>query len=365
MKKVGLNFALFTIQKPSKDGKSINYLLPKKIGKTTLSECIYNFMKTKAENYEKHDEIEKVTKPILIEVIEHKINKFCYYNEIHGIIKSGTYGIETEIINVDNNKKTHQKTSNEAEIMPFGFSIFYKNNSKTMVLVTQSNSNYSILTTVKNIIFSSIHQAVPDGSVNPKFHSMIPHNYFNYLINNFKLKSLNVITNGKHNKDISEAYSYEEEERIFKKFRSNNMQSIFSNIFFSRKVDILNNEIKKLGLIEDDEEADNIKLIFNINGKPKSVNYDSFFSTKINEDITQQVALSKNQSFPDPKLLFKVINDEVYPYLLSLNIIKPIDDLNDLEHIIINGFNVNETINEDKLIVNEVIEYNGNVANIN
>lgn len=359
MKKIGLLFTTFTIMTPSADRRSMNYITPGKIRKTNLSDCIYNYLKSKAETYEKNDEFEKATKPVSLEIVEHFIDNRLYYNEIHGILKSGAYGNETEIINVDDNTRTHKKMKNEAEVMPFGFSIFFRNNSKVMILVTQTNSNFGILNTIKHIIDTAVRGAFPDDKLKVVFHSMVPYNYFNNLLNNFKIKSLNVITSGKHSTDESDAYSYEEEERIYKKFSTKGIdkQDFFAKIFYSRNHKMLNKEIKKIGLIADDEQVDNVKLVFNVNGKPKSVNFNSFYKLEINEDITEQVIKSSNQSYPNPDLLFKVINDEVYPYLLATNVIKPKSDAEEINSKMCKRFWVEETIGKDNKISSEVKQY--------
>lgn len=360
MKKIGLIFSTFTITTASSDGRSVKYITPDQIGKSNLIECMYEYMKNKAKSYEKKDQIEKAYKPIEFEIVEHSINGRLYYNEIRGILSSGAYGNDTKLINLEKNIQAHIRTPNEVEVMPFGFSILFRRNSKIMILVTQTYSNSGILGIVREIIEKAIRSVFHDKALKINFHSMVPSDYFNHLLKNNRIKSLNVITTGKFSKDSSDAYSYEEEERIYKNFSMEDNDSFFGNIFRSRSSVKMNSEIKRIGLISETEQVDNIKLVFNINGKPKSVNFDSFYKLEINEDITASVILSPNQSHPEPTKLFEVINEESYPYLLMTNVIKPKQEDEQIDNNIIKGFLVEEKIGKNSEIISEVKQFDKN-----
>lgn len=360
MKKIGLIFSTFTITTASSDGRSVKYITPNQIGKSDLIECMYEYMKSKTNSYEKKDQIEKAYKPVNFEIVKHSIDGRLYYNEIRGILKSGAYGNDTELINLEKNTQTHKRTRNEVEVMPFGFSILFRQNSKIMILVTQTYSNFGILSIIREIIDKAIHSVFQNEFLKINFHSMVPSDYFYHLLKNNKIKSLNVITTGKFSKDSSDAYSYKEEERIYKNFSIKDKDAFFGNIFRSRNNVKMDSEIKRIGLVSESEKVDNIKLVFNINGKPKSVNFDSFYKLEINEDITTSVISSSDQSHPNPTKLFKVINEEAYPYLLMTNVIKPKQEDEQIDSEIIKGFWVEERTDKQGKIISEVKQFDKN-----
>lgn len=66
------------------------------------------------------------------------------YRLISGIVKTGSYGYESDIVNKNGNIITHHRTSEEAELLPFYFLVAIPRNKDEGIVILQSFKQYGI-----------------------------------------------------------------------------------------------------------------------------------------------------------------------------------------------------------------------------
>lgn len=66
------------------------------------------------------------------------------YRLISGIVKTGSYGYESDIVNKNGNTVTHHRTSEEAELLPFYFLVAIPRNKDEGIVILQSFKQYGI-----------------------------------------------------------------------------------------------------------------------------------------------------------------------------------------------------------------------------
>ena len=70
------------------------------------------------------------------------------YTVLYGRVKTGEYGIESELVDYETGNVSHNRTTNEADVMPFGFSILVpagEINSAIIILQSVSNLGMKIV----------------------------------------------------------------------------------------------------------------------------------------------------------------------------------------------------------------------------
>lgn len=120
MASIGINIYSFKVYDANGEKVILNNISDGKSIIDILQEFLVNKY-NKLTNNSKKEELYKIVD------WEIKIQKDQLGNEyqtyLYGRIKSGHYGIETEIVDKDTGKSTHTQTENEAGLKPFDFII--------------------------------------------------------------------------------------------------------------------------------------------------------------------------------------------------------------------------------------------------
>lgn len=328
MAKIGLSFYSIRVTAPvSLKGKDkYEYVPLDEIRGRTISDWVYDFLLNKAKSYQKDLDKEKLYRPYNMETSEYMINKDYYFSSICGIVKSGDYGVEVEIVDSDTKQKVFNQTKEQAGVLPFGFALYYSKGISTGVLVTQSYGNKGMSNHFKKIVSDAIEENCDKHKVIIK--SVFPNDYFRRLIDNEQIKDICIETYKKKNMgDKDEAFKnneiidYSTREIKYKQPVLKDKNKIYNIITQRRPL----SEMK--GLTNDDEEIKNMKVDFTVNGISKTVNYDTYFSLRISEDITNEVSINEKTGHPMSLSLFKQMDKYVLMYLLSMDIISEVDDM--------------------------------------
>ena len=76
-----------------------------------------------------------------------KIRNFTHQNRVFsGIVETGEYGYEAELLDVNSSRTTHRRSVSEAEMLPFYFLIFLTQNTDEGILILQRFKQYGIRT---------------------------------------------------------------------------------------------------------------------------------------------------------------------------------------------------------------------------
>jgi len=359
MKSIGLSFYSFTIVKEvlDKKGKKKEECVSlNNIGGIKVTECVYNYLKNKATSYEDDSIKEKISKPENADIVQAKIGNNPYFSSMHSIIKSGEYGVEIELINAETGKKTHTQNKKEAGVLPFGFALYISNVSSKGILVTQTFGTSGLLTHIKNILELAIKQRISNAYLVVK--SVLPHQYFQQLMDKRSITALVVETKKKSNEDLSDkdsedfSISYKSTEKIYKApIISDKVKKKLSKVFRDREA------LSELSfLVGNDEKIENIKIVFKVGNKLKHVNYNTFFNLQISQDISNLVTRNPETEHPIQESLYQFMDDAVQTYLIAMDIIVAPQGNDTITYDLLKHFYLRE--NNDRF---EVIEQNGTI----
>lgn len=332
MAKIGLSFYSVEVIVPSLyKGKETYKRVPlDNLNGKTLSDCVYDFLKKKLEKYQKDLEKEKIYRPSYIETEEYKIDGNYAFSSVFGVVKSGDYGVEVEIVDSDTSLKVFDQKKEQAGVLPFGFGVYFSEGIKTGILVTQSYGAKGMSNHFKKMVTNAIEQSCDKHKVVIK--SVYPDAYFRRLLDNEQIKDICIETYKKPKVDDKddaikngEIIDYSTREIKYKRPIFKDKNNIFRMFAERRNV----NELK--GLTNDDEEIKNIKVDFLVNGIPKTVNYDTYFNLRIAEDITNDVKINNDTGHPQANSLLEQMDNYVLMYLVNMKIISEMDKGSKLE----------------------------------
>ena len=146
------------------------------------------------------------------------------------------------------------------------------------------------------------------------------------------MQSIVVETKKKTTKDLDEQcplVDYESREHVYKKpiFKIGYKEKLI-NLFTKREpLAIIN------GLVDPDEAVENVKINFKSNSRYKTVNYLTYFSLKVAEDITGSVKTNIETGHPQKESLFEQMDKKAIFYMEDLNIITPKSSHESIDYI--------------------------------
>ena len=290
--KIGLSFYMLKVAVPDERKKKLNYFKMNNINSLDISNIIYDFLHNKSVDFENDISNHKLYRTKNIEIIKHYI------------------------------KDKYNQKRYQAAILPFGFSVYYSEGIETALLVTQTFGGKSLSNRIKDILTEAIKKVDSNYCVDIK--SVAPKEYFIRLMNNEQIKNMYIETYKQpKSTDISDLMNnntfidYSVREIKYKAPILKN-KNIFNKIFLDRSL----KETKEIkGLTSDEEEITNLRLEFNINGRPKVVNYNTFINLKTTEDVTKYIDINKETGHPNRGSLFKGMRNYSLQYLQILGII--------------------------------------------
>lgn len=327
MAKIGLSFYSLKVKVPYVNNGKEKYKYIK-LGHDNcfnISDCIYNYLKNKSELYCDDKSNEKIYKPTYIETNSYYVNDSYLLSSINSIIKSGNYGVEMDIVDPEKNITVYYQKKQQAGVLPFGFSVYFSEGIETAVLVIQTFGAKGMSSKIKEILDEAIKKY--DIKYVTEIKTIQPDIYFKRLMKEEKIKNICLETYKKpktidrDSKIKSELpIDYSEKEVKYKKPILNDKNKL-CEYFINRK------SLKSIsGLTSDEEEITNMKIEFLVNGKPKTVNYNTYFNLMITEDITEDVVISKNTGHPNRKSLFEEMLRYALTYLQILNVVYKLED---------------------------------------
>lgn len=114
------------------------------------------------------------------------------YRILYGRIKTGEYGIESELVDKDTGDVTHNRTANEAERMPFGFCIAIPvGRVDNGIILVQSIGALG----VKGVLHKNLQACVKniDNKLRLTMGTIVPLTYIDRFFNNAKLQKIRMI----------------------------------------------------------------------------------------------------------------------------------------------------------------------------
>lgn len=239
------------------------------------------------------------------------------YKVLYGRVKTGEYGVESELVNVVTGK-IYNKTAEEADMMPFGFCIGVSEGEVTnAVIALQTNGVFGMKLSLQEHLQKCMAELDPDFRIS--FKPVAPKEYIDRYFNKGILKKIRMV---RHEipEEITERMGINygtrqtKEERIIHKplgFLERNKKKVqewrAGQRSYTKLVEL------------DDFEYDEIKLEFSLEGEDKTFNLGNMEKLVVNENITKKVVLSGGH--PTFDSLTPVMKDIVKEYLIGMGLI--------------------------------------------
>ena len=231
---------------------------------------------------------------------------------VNGIVETGEYGYNADLIDVDTATVSYQRTGTDAEMMPFYFLAHLPSHLDEGVILLQRRSNFGIRTTfLKDFAeyFEKSNQGVK-VVVNP----LVPPHLVNEYLQNGRLTKIRLIRYGLPS-DLADAYDagghVENEgtaEIVFLPRRGWGLP------LMNRIRDVLAGKREIREMVElTDHKYDNVKVEIDVGGSKKTLDLSNVMKMRAYVDITSAVSI-KDDGHPE----FSSIDTEAQALLNSL-----------------------------------------------
>lgn len=208
---------------------------------------------------------------------------------LYGRVKTGEYGIESELVDIHTGDITN-RTTNQADMMPFGFCIAVPcGDVDSAVIILQTLGVYGMKTSLQRHLEKSISDLSSDlhllmRAIAPK--EYIDRYFKKGILTKIKMTRYEIPEDESNRLGINYGVSQTKEERIIHKPLGfmEKKKKVFSDVFAGQKsyTDIIQIE----GF-----EYDDLKLEFALEGTNKTFNMKDMNSLVVNENITNKVRL--------------------------------------------------------------------------
>lgn len=323
MAKIGLT--IFSIKVFNKNmPEKVCYL--NNINGKALTVCLYEYLEQLSKEYDDRDD-ESIYKITNIESSEYFYNDRHYCSVVNSIIKSGKYGVESQIVDSISKKVKYIKTRTDADVLPFGFNLMIPAElTDTGVLIIQTHGSYGVTKLIKDLFSNFIITLDPCLCIS--IVNIMPYEYFRKLLKHNSIKSIRLI---KYMEDTSDRSDYinggkvntigcSEIETVYK--RPSLGKELMNRIYDSFLKRYKPNEIVGIK----GQEYDNIKIDFQVNSSVKTVNYNNFSNLLVSEDITKDVDINKASGHPKIDSLYKEMSKTSILYGVMLKSLKSVDE---------------------------------------
>ena len=224
---------------------------------------------------------------IYTETISNQNNQKLY-DILYGRVKTGEYGIESELVNQTTGNLSYNRTTDDADVMPFGFAILIPDGSiNNAIIVIQSIGIYGM----KKVLEGKIIQCIKDINNEYRFEMgvILPKVVLDRYFEHGTLQKIRLIRYSIPN-DLSERYGLNcgvnefIEERVIRKpqgFLENKKKELHEWRNGERRYDAV--------IQLDDFEHDDLKMEFSFGRNSKTISLKNIDNLQMCEDITDLV----------------------------------------------------------------------------
>lgn len=241
------------------------------------------------------------------------------YDILYLRVKTGEYGEESEIVDSETGETTHNKSVEEADVMPFGCCIIIPVGEYTEgIVLVQSLGRNGITSTMKKRLNEYIR--LIDSQLRVTMNPIVPRQYMERILNEGVLKKIRLISYGIPD-DEADRYGVDRgttrivRERVLRSprgFVRNKYDAIMQCVRGERNF----NSIIEL----DDFEIDDFKMEFAFGRRNKTISMKELERLVINEDITDHV--EKENGHPVFQSLCEVMRETGEDYLRAKHFIE-------------------------------------------
>lgn len=287
MKSIGLTVYGLSVQ----DRENQRYELHNIKGKT-LIDIIHDYMNRLMNTYSADNTSETVFTfdEVMVETVKNEQNQEKY-TALYGRVKTGEYGIESELFDYETGNVSHNRTTNEADVMPFGFSILIPAGEvNSAIIILQSISNLGMKTVLHKQMLQCIKEV--DNELKFEMGTIVPRAYldrfFNYgVLKKIRLISYNIPDDDSERYGVNRGTTEASREIIIKKpigFLENKRRELAEWRNGARRYDQV---VQIAGF-----EYDDLKLEFATGRTSKTISLRNVDKLIVTEDITDVVDIA-------------------------------------------------------------------------
>lgn len=282
----------------------------------SIIELIKDYIDINGKTYSNDINNERLYKFDNVKLEDVNVNGKQEYTILVGTVKTGEYGIQSELVDITDNSTTEKK-STQADILPFGFCIaLAKGNKSKAVVILQTLGNLGI----KSVFTRYISKCLESNKIRESaaWGSLYPVQYIKRIMNIGKLEKIRLIQYEIPEETVNRIGANSgvklREERVIIKptgFIKNKREAI---------LECLNGQRASTSRIElPDFTYDQLKLEFSINKKTKTIDFNDTTELKVNEDITDQISIING--IPNFNSLKNQMKITAYEYLKLIGFI--------------------------------------------
>lgn len=239
------------------------------------------------------------------------------FNALTGLVKTGEYGTESEIVHSKTGKTTHRKTIEEAEVMPFAFYLALSPlNLNRGIIIFQTEGRYGM----KTAFDKRLHKFVREHFEGWGFTlgNIMPKEYVErYLVKGF-LKELRVIKYG-ISQDVSERNGIKDNDDSVYEERIIHNPLGFLDDGANKIREALRGQRALCDIVEiPDFDYDCLKFNFRLGQSNKIIDLGNLDSLVVTEDITEQAGVKKGH--PDFEILKSEMRETAKGYMTSMGL---------------------------------------------
>lgn len=250
-----------------------------------------------------------------------------YLKYLYGRIKSGNYGVESEIVDKTTGTVTHVKSTTEANVLPFDFMLILPAGiSYQTVCIIQTQGIYGVKTQLEY----GFSEYIRNISISLKLHmgAIYPKAYVEKFLNEGILKKIRLFHYNIPN-EMADRYGVvpgtrgkgAQKELIISSpegFHQKTIQNIRECVRGIRKY----SEIVEI----DDMECSELKLDFKLGRKEKTISLTNLERVVVSEDITDNVILQNGN--PTKESIIPVMIDTGIGYLIGMGHLAKVENIN-------------------------------------
>ena len=312
MKKIGLTVYCLNFYKDR------SYNVDNSEGNLNIIDIMYSFAQSNLQEFDIDTNTENIFK---MELIEHREVKdedgHIMFNAITGVVKTGEYGVEAEIVNMKTGETTHTKTAEEAEVLPFAFYIAVAPlNTSRGIIIFQTEGRYGMKTAFETRMKKFIREKFNGWGFS--LGNIMPREYVErYLVKGF-LKELRMIKYS-ISRDVSERNGIKDNDEKCYEERIIHSPLGFLDKGAEKIREVMRGQRALCDVVEiPGFNYDCIKLNFRLGKSAKTINLGNLDCLVVTEDITEQAGVKKGH--PDIETLKNEMEETAKGYMMSMGL---------------------------------------------
>lgn len=257
------------------------------------------------------------------EVVQKDENDNEYQTYLYGRIKSGKYGVETDIVNKKGDLK-YKQTPEEAGLKPFDFLVgLSKDDCDETIIVLQTVSGYGI----KGLLERELNKYVSSTYNYSKilFSAIYPKYYLKKYIEKGIIKNIRLLRN-RIPKDEADKYGVNQGKKNTKFEIKISSGDGFKRGIIDKIHDCIEGKLSYDRVVEMPYcDIDDVKIDIKVGGKDKIISLKNIDRVVVSEDITDKVQCIGGN--PTKDTVIRVLLENEIDYLIEMGNIVRIDNI--------------------------------------